>query len=267
MNVNDLINKIDTHLLTLRKEGGQLAFPIAIEWDGESQNQNDSNRVLRLSASGKCGRQLAYLTHFPHMKEELSARALNVFIHGDLIHEKERILISQVANLSRIEERVYFDVNDDVMIAGHIDGVLIDGEDEYILDIKSINTRGFKEVQGGETRPDYVAQVQAYMHATGILRAILWFYNKDTSQRHAVVVNYDSREVGDVRSRFSQVLSSTPGNLPDREYKPQAEMSRGKMTGREYLPWQCSYCPFTEMCWSSKGFNLQIDKGKPRWLR
>jgi hypothetical protein len=111
------------------------------------------------------------------------------------------------------------------------------------------------------------AQVNAYMDATGVEKAILWFYNKDTSHRHAVTMRYNPRVVEQVRLRFQRVLDSTPECLPDREYSPQAEVSRAKMTGREYLPWQCSYCPFTERCWSSQGFKLQIDKGKPRWLR
>ena len=264
MSVERLIEAIDERLLTLRKEGGQLAFPIVLDWAGE---QDNAERVLRLSSSGKCGRQLAYLTHYPDEKEDLNARALNVFIHGDIIHEKERILISQVTELKWVEERVYFRVNDEVRVAGHIDGLVKVGDEWMILDIKSINTRGFKEIQEGGMRPDYEAQVNAYMDATGVEKAILWFYNKDTSHRHAVTMRYNPRVVEQVRLRFQRVLDSTPDCLPDREYSPQAEVSRGKMTGREYLPWQCSYCPFTERCWSSQGFKLQIDKGKPRWLR
>ena len=264
MTLDGLIAAIDDHLLTLRKEGGQLAFPITLDWSGE---QDNSDRVLRLSSSGKCGRQLAYLTHYPEEREELSARALNVFIHGDIIHEKERTLIAQVAELKHVEERVYFRVNDDVRVAGHIDGLITINDEVCILDIKSINTRGFKEIQDGVMRPDYEAQVNAYMDATGINKAVLWFYNKDTSHRHAVMMHYDPAVVESVRARFQRVLSSTPDSLPAREYSPQAEVSRGKMTGREYLPWQCNYCPFTERCWSSQGFKLEIDKGKPRWLR
>jgi len=262
--VDEIITAVEQRLLTLRKGGGRLPFPITLDWDGE---QDNSERVLRLSGSGKCGRQTAYAMHYPGEREELSARALSLFVLGDIIHEKERILIGQVTELGRVEERVHFQVNGEVSIAGHMDGVIeVDGE-PMILDIKSINTRGFSEIQKGTMRPDYEAQVNAYMDATGIRKACLWFYNKDTSHRHAVVLEYNPEVVQQVRDRFQRVLDSTPDSLPPREYLPQAEVARGKMTGREYLPWQCSYCPFTERCWSSEGFRLQIDGGKPRWLR
>jgi hypothetical protein len=261
--VDDLIHAVDSRLLSLRKEGGQLELP-TLTWDGD---QNNTSRTLRLSASGKCGRQLAYAMHYPEEREALTSRALNVFALGDVIHAVERALISQVTELQAVERRVYFDVTDEIQVAGHIDGIITVNGEPMILDIKSINTRGFKEVVEGEVRPDYQAQLQAYLDASGVSSGVLWFYNKDTSHRHATVLKYNKTIVREVRERFQRVINSTPSDLPDREYKAQAEVSRGKMTGREYLPWQCGYCPFVERCWSSQGFKMEMERGKPRWIR
>jgi len=262
--VDDLITAIDDYLLALRKNGGQLPFPITLDWGGE---QADETRVFRLSNSGKCPRQMAYNLFYPDEREELSARALNVFIHGDLLHEKERQLIRQVTHLTRVEERVELKVNNDLTVIGHIDGIIYIDKKPMILDIKSINTRGFKEAVDGFPRPDYIAQVNGYMAATGTDKAVLWMYNKDTSHRAALIIDRDEEVIEGVKERFLSVKNSNLDNLPDRMYEPQEEISRGKLTGREYLPWQCGYCPFVARCWEDTGFELIFDKGKPRWMR
>lgn len=263
-NPEQIIEAIDEMLLSTRKNGGELPIPIHIDWKGD---QNDESRVLRLSAAGKCARQMAYNTHYPEEREELSARALNVFILGDLLHEMERHLINQVATLTRVEERVEMPITPTVNVAGHIDGVLELASGPVILDIKSINTRGFKEATEVGPRPDYIAQINAYMHATGIHNSVLWMYNKDTSHRAAIPITYSPAIVEEIKERFQAVLFSKPFDLPERMYSPVMEISRGKITGREYLPWQCGYCPFTERCWSEEGFEMEFDKGKPRWFR
>jgi hypothetical protein len=262
--VEQLIDAIDEFLLNLRRNGGKLPFPITLDWSGEQSNES---RVLRLSGSGKCPRQTAYGMFYPDEKEELSARALNVFIHGDLLHEKERNLIKQVTYLTDVEKRVELDCGEGLVVGGHIDGKIYIDNKPMILDIKSINTRGFKEAVEGSPRSDYIAQVNAYMAAEGVGQAVLWMYNKDTSHRAALIMERDDAVVEEIKARFLSIRNSNPDALPDRMYGPQLEIRRGKPTGREYLPWQCNFCPFTELCWSDEDFEMVFEKGRPRWIR
>ena len=262
--VDELIMAIDLFLLNLRKNGGKLPFPITLDWSGEQSNET---RVLRLSSSGKCPRQLAYGVFHPDEREELSARALNVFIHGDLLHEKERNLIKQVTYLTDVEKRVEFEVRPGLTVVGHIDGKIFINKKPMILDIKSINTRGFKEAVEGQPRPEYIAQVNGYMEAEDVDSAVLWMYNKDTSHRAALIIERDEAVIQEIRERFISVADATADALPGRMYEPQLEIRKGKTTGREYLPWQCGYCPFVERCWGGEGFELVFESNRPRWIR
>ena len=258
----DLIRAIDEYLLWLRENTGRISIPVEINWDGDNGN------ILRLSGAGKCPRQTAYGKHYPEDAEELSARALNVFIHGDILHAKERELIRRVTYLHGEEERVEFPLGGGhPNVIGHIDGRIFLGEQQHILDIKSVNTRGFKEALSVGPRQDYIDQLNAYMEATGVHHAVLWMYNKDTSHRAAVTLGYDADRAQAIRERFISVLKSTPDSLPDRMFEPQWEISRGKRTGREYLPWNCGYCAFVDKCWADTGFEMVFEKGKPRWIR
>jgi hypothetical protein len=262
--VDALIDAINDYLLDLRKNGGKLEFPMVLDWGGE---QSNTDRILRLSSSGKCPRQMAYKAFFPEEQEELSARALNVFIHGDLLHEKERNLIRQVTYLTDVEKHVEFKVRPGLTVGGHIDGKIYIGDKPMILDIKSINTRGFKEAVEGRPRDEYVAQANAYMEAEGVGQAVLWMYNKDTSHRAALILERDEDVIREIRERFISVADATAEALPDKMYEPQLEIRKGKATGREYLPWQCGYCPFVERCWGGDGFDLVFESNRPRWIR
>ena len=260
---DQIVEAVEQHLLNLRQEGGKISLPINLTW----QNDTLPHDPVRISNAGKCPKQMAYSLHYPDEREPLTARALSVFMHGDILHEMERYLISQVTHLNFIEQQVHFLIGNETYVPGHVDGVIALGDERVILDIKSINTRGFKEVINGVPRHDYIAQVNGYMHATGMNKAVLWFYNKDTSHRAAILVERDEEVVNEVRRRFLSVIASTPESLPERQYSWEWEISRGKRTGRQYLPWQCNYCPFVERCWEGTGFGLVFDKGKPRWMR
>ena len=245
---------------------------------------------LRLSAAGHCGRKLVYGMHFPEEGEELSSRAVSVFDLGHLIHDAERQRIQEVARLVREEERVTFVVEKlapvgtpvaeavahqcveedgwlHLHVPGHIDGVLELADGPALLDIKSTSTRSFTEKIKEGPGYEYSAQLNAYMDATGIHRAWLWLYNKETSHRATVPVPYDPRIVEEVKARFRRAALSTPEELPPREHAPKQELRKGQPTGREYLPWQCAYCAFVQLCWKPEGFELVFENNKPRWLR
>lgn len=257
----------------------------------QSRAQRDADfSPLRLSASGSCARKLAYQLHFPDAGEALSSRAISVFDLGHLIHDAERARIKEVAAFHREEEEVTFVVENlapvgtpmvpqvlerlleqdgmyHLRVKGHMDGVLELADGPAVVDVKTTSTRSFSEKVKEGPGYEYSAQLNAYMHAVGIHRAWLWLYNKETSHRAVVPVAYNPRIVEEVKARFRRVALSTPKDLPPREHEPKQELSKGRPTGREYLPWQCGYCPFVKPCWSSEGFEMTVEKGKPRWVR
>ena len=115
---------------------------------------------------------------------------------------------------------------------------------------------------------DYVYQVNAYLESTGLKEAYLWVYNKNSSERMVLPIHYSADIVDSVRNTFKAVHAATKDKLPDRKFLPQKQKRGGKETGIEYLPWQCTYCPFTERCYGSQGFVKETDdKGKSRYTR
>lgn len=225
---------------------------------------------VRLSASGSCARKLAYGLHYPEQASELSHRALSVFALGHTLHDQERELIRKVAILHSEEWLVRLPIEVDgrvVEVEGHLDGIVEMADGPALIDIKTMSRAGFEQTQRDGVSYEYRAQLNAYMEATGIRRAYLWAYCKDTSHRTVFAVRYDPALVEEVKERFRRVLRSSPEALPEREFTPQAEIRKGQPSGREYLPWQCSYCSYNESCWAGTGFVKVIENGKPRWIR
>ncbi len=259
----DLVTAVEAKLVELYEGNSVIEFPFRTRLGA----QPDSSPI-RPSAAGSCARQTAYKVHYPDEGEPILPRGITTFLHGDLLHEQERWLISQVAPLSRIEEVVSLDFGAPIgEVTGQTDGVVNIGGTDYVLDVKSISRFGFRDVEANGARDYHQTQLNVYMAALGIKQGLVWYFNKDTGHRYAAPVDYDTGLLSEAWRRFEAVASSTPDNLPEREYEPQVEIRRGKQTGREYLPWQCTYCQFTHLCWEPEGFDMEIERGKPRWLR
>lgn len=257
-NPEEAVFRVKEYLLHIDEHGGEVSLNFKLTYKSER------GTPIRLSASGKCGRALAYALLYPERAGSPSSRALSVFLLGHVLHDLERGLIAKVAPLTDVEKEVRLDLGI-AEVKGHIDGVLHTESGPVILDVKTTNANTFKDMVKNGPRPDYVAQVNAYMEATGIHEGYLWLYNKDTSERAIVEVAYKPEIVEEVKQRFRAALNATEDNLPAREYEAQDEIRRGKPTGRQYLPWQCKYCPFTDLCWPE--FKRVIERGTVRYIK
>ena len=211
-------------------------------------DSRDSTDVFRCSSSGSCTRQLAY-KKLGYEGEELSARALKVFRMGDLV---EADLVDALGELlTDAQAEITCDLGE-VKLSGHIDGTYFCPElkEKFVIDFKSINTRGFARAAKGEVDDKYKAQMNCYMHALGLRRAILIYYNKDTSATCEAVVEYDPTLIQKIKDKFIKVSQATKDNLPDRDYNID-----DKKTG-----WICNYCPYPVLCYDRK---LEFENRKP----
>ncbi len=258
------------------------------------KDNRDSTDVFRCSSAGSCTRQLAY-KRLGYEGEPLSARALKVFRMGDLVEfdmicalgikdlkqehiisllesvgielgdltevEKKKMLKSLYKKLEGglIEEpQLKLDADlGGLVLSGHIDGLYYCPElkEKFVIDFKSINTRGFARANKGEVDTKYKIQMCLYMHALGLKRAILLYYNKDTSAMCEAVVEYDPKIIEEVKQKFIKVAKATKDNLPDRDFDIE-----DKATG-----WICNYCPYTILCHPDR--ELTIEKGKPKYIK
>ena len=260
-NPEELLLRVQEYLERLYIDGGEIELRFNMTYIAAEESEYN---YLRLSSSGKCQRAIAYSLHYP-IPASTGHRGVSVLLLGHVLHDLERSLIKKVAPLHSEEMRVELDVGEGYRVSGHIDGVVNTVEGPFIIDIKTANAKSFNDMARNGPRDDYVAQVNAYMEATGIKQAFLWLYNKDTSHRMVLPVTHDEEVVKRVKTRFLNAFKSTPDSLPEREYSPQEEIRNKKPTGRLYLPWQCSYCAFVQMCWPD--FRQVVEDGKVRYIR
>lgn len=221
----------------------------------KENEDHEKGSPLRASSSGKCARQLAYQYH-GFEAEKLPARSLMVFRLGDIIESEVKDLIKKYcANLNI----TYPTDTITVTIAGktitaHVDGLI---DDDTVLEVKSINGMRFKMLDREGIPEDYKKQATVYMKGLKRHKTLFLFYCKDTSHLREMIFEYDPEMYEEIKRRFTSVITSTKDNLPNREYEPLK-------TGA--LPWQCSYCSFTKICWPD--YELTFTKqNKPQWIK
>lgn len=199
--------------------------------------------VLRLSAAGKCARQLAYGYHgFEKKGKEIDARAKIIFFQGDLVE----LMLASIAKLAGCnliatglhQATVKFQVNG-TYVEGHADGLLPEPGEIYLAEFKSMSSYAFERFQQGYIDDSYIAQFNTYMDSLGINRCVFVGLNKDNGILHEMVITKDPEIVEKVRKNLLTVIKSTPEELPDPAYKADE---------KGFYPWQCLYCAYWGHC-------------------
>jgi hypothetical protein len=206
-------------------------------------DMREPGNPLRLSASGYCGRRLAYqrLNYLtpagqakPYEAETLNPRALMTFHLGDMVETSLKKWILDAGSLFIALEPprdvVAIKVGE-TEIAGHPDGLYQEQDGTYsLVSIKSINTRGYERVELEGPPYEAVCQETAYMAALGIYKARFLYYNKNTSHiADDWMVDFSPTLHAEIVKRWEGVLSATPPSLPEPEYQaePETEWVRG----------------------------------------
>lgn len=127
--------------------------------------------------------------------------------------------------------------------SGHMDGgglgIPEAPKSWHVLEFKTHNKKSFCELLKLRVRkgkPQHYAQVQIYMHKTGMKRALYMAKNKDTDELYSERIEYDREYCEQLMDKAKRVIfSSQP---PERPY------SRSDY----YL---CSWCDAKEICWGT----------------
>lgn len=106
-------------------------------------------------------------------------------------------------------------------IRGNVDGQIEVADGELaLLEIKSMNAakwRAFVKKGVAESHPQYVAQMQTYMGLGGFEKAVLLGYNKDTSEYHCEVVEFDLIEFHALMARAERIMGGHAPRVTDNE--------------------------------------------------
>lgn len=180
----------------------------------EAANEHyDSLGISVGEINQECDRALWYGLHWVSQPEVIDGRKLSIFLTGD---RWENVLVD---DLERIGVEVYGQQDRIRLAAGHIRGkcdgkamgVIEAPKTEHLLEFKSSNDKGFKEiVKKGckEGKPLHFGQVQLGMHMFGLTRALYLVVNKNDDERYSERINYDAEWCMRTIARAERIINS-----------------------------------------------------------
>lgn len=170
-------------------------------------------------------------------QDPMDARVYLIFKHGYLIENMMRDYVAKAYPLKFEQQRVVIaNFNDKEQLAGNIDWAIDVNGETVLMDSKSSGAFPFKLAP----KEDNVAQMQLYMHSVwgrtnNVNRAILLYYNKDTSDIKCIEVQYDDKLACALVERLKSVfLSFEKAQLPGREYVLGADWQANYSSYRTY---------------------------------
>ncbi len=182
-----------------------------------------------ITDAGKCPRTVFFkFKNAPRAK--MDARILRIFERGEYLHRN----IFNILYRLRIGVTTEVSIPAQEIISGRADAIISINNENYILDIKSMNSMIFRNLTA--PKQENIYQIQLYLHYFNIKKGILFYIDKDKQDIKEFIINYNSQLVQSLLKDFEELKKKidadvVPPVLPD--YPDN---------------WQCSYCQFREIC-------------------
>ena len=199
----------------------------------ENQKNREQTRFY-ITDAGKCPRAVFFkFKNAP--KEPIEARLMRIFEHGESIHRN----IFNILYRLKIGCTTEIPIPPQEIVSGRADAILCVNNENYVLDIKSINSMLFRKLN--EPKEENVYQIQLYMHFFGIKKAILLYVDKDQQNLKEFFVDYDEKLCKDLMDKFYVLKGQieediVPARLADYPKN-----------------WQCIYCQYKDVCKLANG--------------
>lgn len=209
----------------------------------EEQNQEDSRREhLGGSLIGReCERQLWYGFRWALNKKH-DGRLLRLFRRG---HEEEDRFVKALRGIGCEVHEVDDSGNQYRMrdlgghFSGSIDGAVLGLPEApktwHLTEFKTHNDKSFKALEKAgvqESKPEHYAQMQVYMHYTGLTRALYMAVNKNDDAIYTERIKYDVAHATTLIEKARRVI--TRGTPPER------------IGGPDW--YKCKWCDFNSIC-------------------
>ena len=133
---------------------------------------------------------------------------------------------------------------------GHIDGIISNGKEFALLEIKTANSKRWKEWVKNGAPESYVAQAQIYMHHSGQLstrgnklaKCVFVALNKDTSEVLVDVINYSEPFAASQMERVYNIVEAE--EMPDgvNDYRCNFCIHRELCKGEKVTEINCRTC-------------------------
>lgn len=211
----------------------------------ENQKNREQTRFY-ITDAGKCPRAVFFkFKNAP--KEPIEPRIMRIFEHGENIHRN----IFNILYRLRLGVVTEIPIPAQEIISGRADAILCVNSENYVLDIKSMNSMIFRRLT--EPKIENVYQIQLYLHYFDIKKGILLYVDKDQQEMKEFFVEHDEALCKDLIAKFTDLKGQVEqGVVPAR----LADYPRN---------WQCTYCPFKDVCkkttsenWKETSKNLLV---------
>jgi hypothetical protein len=186
-------------------------------------------------------------------KEELSGRKYRLFQTG---HYAEPRFVTELRGIGC----EIYEVNKDGSqfaiyehgghFSGHMDGAIrgVPGAEKtwHVWEAKTHNNKSFVKLKKDgvkKSKPQHFAQMQAYMHKTGMKRALYLAVNKDTDELYSERIHYDKAYAEGLMEKAHRVITS------------KAPLSRVSERPDWY---ECGWCEARDLCHGTGDVALPI---------
>ena len=194
----------------------------------EQQRDKGQTRFY-ISDAGKCSRQIFFkFKNVP--REPMEARMLRVFEHGEYLHRN----IFNILYRLKIGITTEVNIPNKEIISGRADAIICVNNENYVLDIKSMNSMVFRKLT--EPKVENVYQLQLYLYYFNIKKGILLYIDKDQQEIKEFVVDYDKN-----------IAQSLIANFTNLKSKIESDIIPLRLASYP-VDWQCRYCQFKEIC-------------------
>ncbi|KKP32890.1 MAG: hypothetical protein A2312_03170 [Candidatus Staskawiczbacteria bacterium RIFOXYB2_FULL_32_9] len=194
----------------------------------ENQKNKEQTRFY-ITDAGKCPRAVFFKLKNVQ-REGLNARILRIFEHGEHIHRN----IFNILYRLRVGVTTEIPIPAQEIISGRADAILCIDKENYVLDIKSINSMVFRTLL--EPKQDNVFQIQLYMHYFNIKKGILLYIDKDQQEMKEFTLDYDQKMVESLLVDLHSLKDKV-----EKDIMPERLADYPKN-------WQCQYCQFKQTC-------------------
>ena len=197
--------------------------------------------------AGRCPRSIFFkFKNAP--RKEMEAQVLRMFDHGDHIHQLIMKPLLSIREIHVVASEV--NIPPQELISGRADAIISDGKQLYVVDIKSMNSMIFKNLE--YPKEENVDQVQLYMHYFRVPKGILLYVDKDKLELKDFILDYD-------KARATALLRDLTG----LKEKIEADIVPERIPGYP-KDWQCQYCQFKEVCTMADGDAIKWDHFKQK---
>jgi len=236
----------------VKTDGGKIVDLIYAAYEKRGDAEPERGYLGASIIGHSCSRYLWYCFR-ACVKRNFEGRMYRLFDTGD--NEEARM----VADLRSVGCEVHdcdehgeqFEVNAiGGHFSGHMDGctIGIPGAEKtwHVLEFKTHGKKSFaKLIKSGvkESKPQHYAQMQSYMHLTGMTRALYLAVEKDTDQLYAERVKYDKDFAESLMNRAEEII--TASSPPERAF-----------TRCDY--YECKWCDALPLCWGNPVYVLPV---------